>query len=68
MTTDRPVLTGYMIIEEHADDYSDWSGHITGPVNPKGANLAWEDPIPMIEKSAYDKLRKALEFYADKRN
>lgn len=54
----RPILSGYMILEEWAEDYSDWSGAITGPVNPRGANLAWTDPIPMIETRAHDKVKR----------
>lgn len=46
---------GYMITESHAEDYSFWDGVITYP-NPKGSNLAWENPTAMIEKSAYDAL------------
>ncbi len=53
----RPVLIGYMGIEEQAEDWSDWTGVITGPANPEGANLFWEKPIPMIEKRAYDTLK-----------
>lgn len=52
----RPILIGYMVLEGYAEDFSDWDGHITGPTNPKGANLYWHDPIEMIEKRAYDKV------------
>lgn len=54
---ERPVLIGYVALEEWAEDFSDWSGYITGPDNPVGANLAWQDPIQMIEMKAYDALR-----------
>jgi hypothetical protein len=52
----RPILIGYMVLDGYAEDFSDWDGHITGPTNPKGANLYWHDPIEMIEKRAYDEL------------
>jgi hypothetical protein len=54
------VFVGYMIIDEHTDDYSDWSGYIAYP-NPEGANLAWEKPIKMIQYSAYAILKKEVE-------
>lgn len=47
-------LVGYMILEDYCEDMSHWSGMITGPTNPAGANLAWENPIKMIEHCAYD--------------
>lgn len=50
----RPILLGYVALESWAEDFSEWDGIITGPHNPKGANLAWQDPIEMIEKRAYD--------------
>jgi hypothetical protein len=52
----REPLIGYMIFEDHCDDMSDWSGVITGPQDPTGANLAWESPIKMISYDAYEKL------------
>ena len=58
----RPILTGYMVLDGWADDYSDWDGAITGPNNPTGANLYWHDPIPMIEKRAYDQAVKERDF------
>jgi len=57
----REPLVGYMIFEDWLEDMSDWSGQITGPGDPTGANLAWESPIKMIEHSAYDTLRSQLE-------
>lgn len=61
MTTPKPrePLIGWMIFEEYCDDYSEWSGVITYP-DPTGANLAWQDPVKMIEKSAYDALEQRL--------
>lgn len=56
----REPLVGYMIIEDYTDDYSDWSGQITYP-DPRGANLAWLNPIKMIEHTAYDALRAQVE-------
>jgi len=68
---DDPLI-GYMILEDYAEDMSDWSGQITGPQDPTGANLAWESPIKMIECSAYDALkaenehlREAMEYALD---
>lgn len=58
---DRPILSGYMALESWAEDFSEWDGAITGPINPQGANRFWEDPIPMIEKRAYDRIYSALE-------
>ena len=55
--TERPILEGFMVLDGWAEDYSDWDGVITGPANPKGANLYWHNPIPMIERRAYDSLR-----------
>lgn len=63
--SERPILIGYVALESWAEDYSDWDGHITGPVNPKGANLAWQNPIEMIEKRAYDAALARAE-YAEK--
>lgn len=50
----RAPLVGYMILEDWCDDMSDWSGMITGPQDPTGANLAWENPTKMIEFKAYE--------------
>ncbi len=55
-TSDKGPLIGYMIFETWTEDYSHWSGVISFP-DPTGANLAWESPIAMIDKSAYDKLK-----------
>jgi len=55
----REPLVGYMILEGYAEDYSHWDGVITYP-DPTGANLAWESPIEMIEKSAFDAVVKEL--------
>jgi hypothetical protein len=63
---ERPILKGYMALEDYADDYSDWSGHITGPSDPTGANLHWLDPIPMIEQRAYDELQKRYTLAAER--
>lgn len=52
----RKPLVGYMIMEDYAEDYSHWNGVIGFP-DPTGANLAWESPVAMIEKSAYDALK-----------
>ena len=62
MTKDTPPdtktpLIGYMILEDYCEDMSDWSGVITGPQDPTGANLAWESPIKMIEYSAFEEMR-----------
>ena len=59
---DELVLVGFMAIEDHAEDYSNWSGHIAYP-NPEGANLAWEKPIKMIQYSAYENLKSEIERY-----
>lgn len=59
---ERPILTGFMVLDGYADDYSDWDGTITGPANPKGANLYWHDPIPMIEKRAFDEVVRDRDF------
>jgi hypothetical protein len=56
----RPILSGFMVLDGWAEDYSDWDGQITGPDNPRGANLHWLDPIPMIETRALDDLRRVL--------
>lgn len=58
-------LVGFMIIEDHTDDMSDWSGQITFP-NPKGANLAWLDPVEMIEKAPVDSLLDEVEVFLSK--
>lgn len=58
-TEAREPLVGYMIIEDYTDDYSDWSGQIAFP-NPKGANIAWLNPIEMIEKSYADQREAEL--------
>lgn len=53
----RPILKGYMVLDEWAEDYSHWDGNISYP-NPEGANLYWSgELIPMIEQRAYDTLR-----------
>lgn len=56
--SDKPSepLIGWMIFEECCEDMSQWDGVISYP-DPTGANLAWEAPIKMIEKSAYDALK-----------
>lgn len=61
MKEPREPLVGYMIFEDWLEDMSDWSGQITGPGDPTGANLAWESPIKMIEHSAYESLRSQLD-------
>jgi hypothetical protein len=49
--------------EEEEGEDGFFSGEITGPQNPRGANLAWIDPVPFIEKFAYDELaRENAEF------
>lgn len=77
----RDPLIGYMVIEDYAEDYSQWDGLIAYP-DPEGANLYWQKTIKMIEHSAYLaiqaeneklkqanlKLREGLEFYADGTN
>ena len=50
-------LIGFMIIEDSTDDLTEWSGHITFP-NPRGANLAWLNPVEMIDKRAFDTVVK----------
>ncbi|WP_374029803.1 hypothetical protein [Bdellovibrio bacteriovorus] len=50
-------LIGFMIIEDSTDDLTEWSGHITFP-NPRGANLAWLNPVEMIDKRAFDAVVK----------
>ena len=52
-------LESYDWIDENTDQpdpKGSWDGYITGPDNPAGANLYWDDAIPMIEKSAFDEL------------
>lgn len=49
----REPLVGFMVIEDYTEDYSDWSGQIAFP-DPVGANLYWQNTIPMIEKRAHD--------------
>lgn len=44
--------------EEGEDGY--FSGEITGPNDPTGANLAWLKPVPFIEKFAYDNTQKEI--------
>lgn len=56
----REPLIGWMILEDHCEDMSDWSGVISFP-DPTGANLAWENPTKMIEHRAFEKLRKENE-------
>ena len=57
-------LIGFVVIEEYAEDFSHWDGAIAYP-DPTGANLAWENPIPFIEKSFYDQLQRKLINLAD---
>lgn len=52
-------FVGYMIFESWTENDSgkpdpneEWDGVITGPSDPTGANLAWLNPIKMIEYSA----------------
>ena len=55
----RESLIGWMILEDHTEDMSHWSGVISYP-DPTGANLAWENPTKMIEYAAYEAMRKEL--------
>lgn len=52
-------LVGWMILEDYCEDMSQWDGVISFP-DPTGANLAWENPIKMIEHKAYDALKAEL--------
>lgn len=52
----KEPLIGYMVLEDWAEDYSQWDGSIAFP-DPEGANLHWVNTIPMIEKAAFDELK-----------
>lgn len=63
----RDPFIGYMALEGWTEDENgkpdlkaDWDGVITGPHDPTGANLAWQNPIKMIEHSAYNSLIEQL--------
>lgn len=65
-TLSEKPLIGYVSIESESRDAKtneilDWTGYITGPENPKGANLAWLDPIEMIETKALKQLEAKYE-------
>lgn len=52
---------GYVAYEDEEEgEDGEWSGYITGPSDPTGANLAWQNPTPFIEKRAYDALAEKV--------
>ena len=55
----KAPLIGWMIMESHDDDLSNWDGVITYP-DPTGANLAWENPTKMIEFNEHERARNLL--------
>lgn len=60
MSKAKKPLIGYAVLEDWTVDMSDWSGQITYP-DPTGANLYWQNPMKMIEYSAYDQLQAKLD-------
>lgn len=52
-----PPRVGFVsFTDEEEGENGFFSGEITGPADPHGANLAWLNPTPFIEKFAYDDL------------
>lgn len=65
---DKPYpLIGYMCEPDMVEDGEDghWDAYITSH-DPTGANLAWLNPIKMIEYSAYEKANERANYNAGK--
>lgn len=52
-------IRGFVVIDEHTDDMTQWSGAIAFP-NPQGATLFWEKPKEFITIDAYNDARKKI--------